>query len=107
MLVLGAKGLMNAVSNLAPMRVAALYEAVDQGNLTAARTIHSELFELNQSIFLDTNPIPLKYMMHRLGLLDSPELRLPLVPVDEKQASILDPMLVRAGLLQLVDAQSR
>lgn len=107
MLVLGAKGLMNAVSNLAPMRVAALYEAVDQGNLKAARTIHSELFELNQSIFLDTNPIPLKYMMHRLGLLDSPELRLPLVPVDEKQASILDPMLVRAGLLQLVDAQSR
>lgn len=107
MLVLGAKGLMNAVSNLAPMRVAALYEAVDQGNLKAARTIHSELFELNQAIFLDTNPIPLKYMMHRLGLLDSPELRLPLVPVDEKQASILDPMLVRAGLLQLVDAQSR
>jgi len=45
--------------------------------------------------------------MHRLGLLDSPELRLPLVPVDEKQASILDPMLVRAGLLQLADAQSR
>jgi 4-hydroxy-tetrahydrodipicolinate synthase len=107
MLVLGAKGLMNAVSNLAPIRVAALYEAVDKGNLEEARIIHSELFELNQSIFLDTNPIPLKYMMSRLGLLESPELRLPLTPLGNEQAKILDPILARAGLLQLAEARSR
>ena len=106
MLVLGAKGLMNAVSNLAPIRVAALYEAVDKGDLEEARIIHSALFELNQSIFLDTNPIPLKYMMSRLGLLDSPELRLPLTPLSEEQARILDPILVRAGLLQLAESRS-
>jgi 4-hydroxy-tetrahydrodipicolinate synthase len=100
MLVVGASGLMNAVSNLAPARVAALYEAVEQGNLAAARKLHSELFELNQAIFLDTNPVPLKYMMSRLGLLDSPELRLPLVSLEEDHARILDPILVRAGLLQ-------
>ncbi len=100
MLVVGASGLMNAVSNLAPARVAALYEAVEQGNLAAARKLHSELFELNQAIFLDTNPVPLKYMMSRLGLLDSPELRLPLVPLDGEQSKILDPILVRTGLLQ-------
>jgi 4-hydroxy-tetrahydrodipicolinate synthase len=100
MLVVGASGLMNAVSNLAPARVAALYEAVEQGNLAAARKLHSELFELNQAIFLDTNPMPLKYMMSRLGLLDYPELRLPLVPLDGEQSKILDPILVRAGLLQ-------
>lgn len=104
MLVVGAKGLMNAVGNLAPTRVAALYEAVDQGDLEAARKLHAALFELNQSIFLDTNPVPLKYMMSRLGLLDSPELRLPLVPLDEEQKRILDPILARAGLLQVADA---
>jgi len=102
MLVVGASGLMSAVSNLAPARVAALYEAVEQGNLAAARQLHSELFELNQSIFLDTNPVPLKYMMSRLDLLDSPELRLPLVPLEGEHAKILDPILVRAGLLQAV-----
>jgi 4-hydroxy-tetrahydrodipicolinate synthase len=102
MLVVGACGLMNAVSNLAPARVAALYEAVEHGNLSLARKIHDELFELNQSIFLDTNPIPLKYMMSRLGLLDSPELRLPLVSLDEQHKKILDPILVRAGLLHAV-----
>jgi 4-hydroxy-tetrahydrodipicolinate synthase len=100
MLVVGARGLMNAVSNLAPARVAALYEAVEQGDLAKARKLHAELFELNQSIFLDTNPGPLKYMMSRLGLLDSPELRLPLVSMDGEQAKILDKVLVRSGLLQ-------
>ena len=100
MLVVGARGLMNAVSNLAPARVAALYEAVEQGNLATARKLHAELFELNQSIFLDTNPGPLKYMMSRLGLLDSPELRLPLVSMDGEQAKILDKVLIRSGLLE-------
>ncbi len=100
MLVVGARGLMNAVSNLAPARVAALYEAVEQGDLATARKLHAELFELNQSIFLDTNPGPLKYMMSRLGLLDSPELRLPLVSMDGEQAKILDKVLIRSGLLQ-------
>jgi len=100
MLVVGARGLMNAVSNLAPARVAALYEAVEQGNLATARKLHDELFELNQSIFLDTNPGPLKYMMSRVGLLDSPELRLPLVSMDGEQAKILDKVLVGSGLLQ-------
>jgi len=100
MLVVGAQGLMNAVSNLAPARVAALYEAVEQGDLATARKLHAELFELNQSIFLDTNPGPLKYMMNRLGLLDSPELRLPLVSMDGEQAKILDKVLIRSGLLQ-------
>ena len=104
MLVVGARGLMNAVGNLAPTRVAALYEAVDQGDLEAARKLHAALFELNQAIFLDTNPVPLKYMMSRLGFLDSAELRLPLVPLDEERQRILDPILARAGLLQVADA---
>jgi 4-hydroxy-tetrahydrodipicolinate synthase len=100
MLVLGASGLMNAVGNLAPARVAALYEAVAEGNLQKARKLHSELFELNQAIFLDTNPIPLKYMMWRLGLIDTLELRLPLTPLDGEHENTLGQVLGRAGLLR-------
>jgi 4-hydroxy-tetrahydrodipicolinate synthase len=100
MLILGGSGLMNAVGNLAPSHVASLYAAVQQRDLERAREIHVELFELNQSIFIDTNPVPLKYMMWRLGLLDVPELRLPLVSLDEANAKILDPVLMRAGLLE-------
>ena len=100
MLILGGSGLMNAAGNLAPDRVAALYAAVQKVDLKSARDIHVELFELNQSIFIDTNPVPLKYMMFRLGLLDAPELRLPLVSIDVANAKILDGVLVRAGLLK-------
>jgi 4-hydroxy-tetrahydrodipicolinate synthase len=100
MLILGGSGLMNAVGNLAPARVAALYAAVQERDFERAREIHVELFELNQSIFVDTNPVPLKYMMSRLGLLDAPELRLPLVSLDDANARILDAVLARAGLLE-------
>ena len=106
MLAVGAKGLMNAVSNLAPMRVASLYNALAADDLPTARKLHDELFELNESIFLDTNPIPLKYMMNRLGLLDSPELRLPLISLDPQQAPILDAVLDRAGLLQTAGSRA-
>ena len=99
MLVLGASGLMNAVGNIAPARVAELYQAVNDGELERAREIHTELFELNQSIFLDTNPVPLKFMMHRLGLLDSGEVRLPLASLEEAHARTLENVLTRAGML--------
>ncbi|HEX4595574.1 MAG TPA: 4-hydroxy-tetrahydrodipicolinate synthase [Bryobacteraceae bacterium] len=96
MLSIGACGLMNAVGNLAPGRVAALYNEAAAGNLAEARKLHFELFDLNRAIFLDTNPIPLKYMMNRLGLLDSAELRLPLVPLDAERGKILDDVLAKA-----------
>jgi 4-hydroxy-tetrahydrodipicolinate synthase len=99
MLAVGAAGVMNAVGNLAPRTVAALCEAVDAGDLALARRLHHQLFELNQAIFLDTNPIPLKYMMWRMGLLPSAELRLPLVPLDAERQKTLDQALRRAGLL--------
>ena len=106
MLVIGACGLMNAVGNLAPARVAALYNEAAAGNTAEARKLHFELFELNRAIFLDTNPIPLKYMMSRLGLLDSAELRLPLVPLDAERGKVLDDVLAKAGLLLLDELRS-
>ena len=98
MLALGGSGLMNAVGNLCPAAVAALYEAVQRKDFDRALKIHTQLFELNQSIFVDTNPVPLKYMMSRIGILDAPELRLPLVSLDEGNKRLLDQVLARAGL---------
>lgn len=99
MLAIGAAGVMNAVGNLDPARVAALCDAASSGRWDEARTLHFELFALSQAIFLDTNPIPLKYMMARIGLLASPEVRLPLVPLNSGREKILDEVLRKAGLL--------
>jgi 4-hydroxy-tetrahydrodipicolinate synthase len=100
MLAIGAAGVMNAAGNLAPGRVAELCNAIGSGDLERARRVHVELFELNRAIFLDTNPIPLKYMMSRLGLLSRNEVRLPLVPItDAERKRVLDEVLEQAGLL--------
>jgi 4-hydroxy-tetrahydrodipicolinate synthase len=98
MLAVGAAGLMNAVGNVAPRKVARLYEAVAAGSLTDGRALHAALFELNRAVFWDTNPIPIKYMMKRLGLIPDNTHRLPMVPADEKLAARLDALLERAQL---------
>jgi 4-hydroxy-tetrahydrodipicolinate synthase len=90
MLAVGACGLMNAVGNIAPARVAALYEAVAKGDLETARELHEALWELNQAVFWDTNPIPMKYLMTRLGLLARNEHRLPMMAATDELRARLD-----------------
>jgi 4-hydroxy-tetrahydrodipicolinate synthase len=80
MLAVGAAGLVNAVSNVFPAAIAALYQAVQDEKLTEARRLHQCLWELNKSVFFDTNPIPIKYMMLRRGLIPNNEERLPMAP---------------------------
>jgi len=97
MLAVGACGLMNAVGNLAPRRIAELYRAVVGGNLEEARRLHESLFELNQAVFFDSNPIPLKYMMMLMGLVPTEEHRLPMVGARPELAKRLDEVMRRAG----------
>jgi 4-hydroxy-tetrahydrodipicolinate synthase len=78
-LALGAAGTMSAVGNLLPRRVAELPELVWQGDHEGALRIHRELFEVNQAIFFETNPVPLKLMLALLGI-GNEEVRLPLTP---------------------------
>lgn len=99
MLMLGACGMMNAVGNVAPSRVADLYNAVARGDVASARRLHFELFELNRAVFYDTNPTPIKYMMRRLGLLRTNEHRLPMMPATPEVEARCDKVLRDAGLL--------
>jgi len=100
MMAVGACGLMNAVGNLQPRVLAQLCEAVWHNDLAAAQALHQRLFELNQAVFFDTNPIPIKYMMKRLGLLRNNEHRLPMMPATAELERRLDAVLGRAGLLE-------
>lgn len=98
MMAIGACGLMNAVGNLRPRVLAQLCEAVWVSDVPAARAIHDRLLELNQAVFFDTNPIPIKYMMKRLGLIPDNEHRLPMMPATPELERRLDAVLERAGL---------
>ena len=107
MLAIGAAGMMNAVGNVAPRKVAELYDQLARGGLDAARALHFELFELNRAVFFDTNPIPMKYMMRRMGLLSTNEHRLPMVPAHRELEEQLDAVLRRAGLLDASTGPAR
>jgi len=96
-LAVGACGLMNAVGNLRPKLLAEMCEAVWRNDLNGARQLHERLLEINRAIFFDTNPIPIKYMMKRLGLIPTNDHRLPLVPATPELERRLDGVLERAG----------
>ena len=99
MMSVGACGLMNAVGNLRPRVLADLCEAVWKNDLESARRLHHHLFEINQAVFFDTNPIPIKYMMKKLDLLQVNEHRLPMMPATPELEKRLDGVLDAAKLL--------
>lgn len=99
MMAVGACGLMNAVSNLVPARVAELANRVNENDLAGARKLHNDLLELNQAVFFDTNPVPMKYMMKRLGIIPENSHRLPMSAATPELEQRLDQVLANAGLI--------
>ena len=99
MMAVGACGLMNAVSNLVPNAVAQMCERVFDNDLEGARKIHYDLFELNKSVFYDTNPIAIKYMMKRMGIIPDNSHRLPMAPATPELEKRLDTVLENAHLI--------
>jgi 4-hydroxy-tetrahydrodipicolinate synthase len=100
MMAIGACGIMNAAANVYPKALSEMCEAVWAGDLARAQALHHKLFDLNRSVQFDTNPIPIKYMMKRLGLLDNNEHRLPMSPALPELEKRLDEVLLKTGLLQ-------
>lgn len=98
MMTIGACGLMNAVGNLRPGVLSDMCLAVRDGDLATGRALHQRLLEINQAVFYDTNPIPIKYMMRKLGIIEANEHRLPMVPASSELEQRLDAVLDRAGL---------
>lgn len=99
MLAVGATGMVNAAANVFPAAVAALYQAVADEKLSEARRLHQLLWELNKSVFFDTNPIPVKYMMHKRGLIPTNEERLPMAVATPEVQRRCDDVLAAAAEL--------
>ena len=100
MMAIGACGLMNAVGNLRPKILSDMCEAIWEKDMDTGQKLHQQLLEINQAVFYDTNPIPIKYMMKRLGIMPNNEHRLPMVAATKELEQKLDNVLRRAGLLE-------
>ena len=94
----GGHGVISVVSNMAPRRLAALVEACSAGDLATARAEHGALLPLMSAAFIESNPIPAKAALAMMGRLQN-VLRLPLVPLDERHAPVLQRALGAAGAI--------
>jgi 4-hydroxy-tetrahydrodipicolinate synthase len=88
MMALGGKGVIAVITNICPREMHELAAAALAGDFARAREIHFKLLPLMRALFLETNPIPIKYavsLMHKT----SPELRMPLTPISQGPAEKL------------------
>ena len=99
MLSIGACGLMNAVGNLRPNILSEMCEALWNKDHERGLELHHQLLEINQAVFYDTNPIPIKYMMKKLGIMKNNEHRLPMMSATVELEKRLDIVLRNSGLL--------
>jgi 4-hydroxy-tetrahydrodipicolinate synthase len=73
-----------------------VHDAVRAGDLAAARARWDGLVDLVRLLFAEPNPAPIKHVLWRQGLIDSPELRLPMTGVSDELAARLDALLPKA-----------
>jgi 4-hydroxy-tetrahydrodipicolinate synthase len=99
LIALGADGVISVVSNEAPGLMAEIVGLALKGKWEEARAAHYRLLPLMEANFIESSPGPVKAAMSLMGLLEE-NLRLPLVPVEEKTRETLRRILTDAGLLK-------
>jgi 4-hydroxy-tetrahydrodipicolinate synthase len=104
MILRGAHGVISVLGNIDPKGCREYLDLALIGNATAVEQLDKGRFgELAKSMFLTTNPIPVKWAAHRMGLIEHPNLRLPLVPLEEvengSKSAQLDAVLEKYHLI--------
>lgn len=78
LMLMGAKGVISVTANVAPKLMHEMCVAALQGDIAGARAINAKLFALHQKLFVEANPIPVKWVLQQMGLIKT-GIRLPLV----------------------------
>ena len=91
-MALGGTGVISVAANVDPLRMVAMYEAMKEGDYQKALVLHYALSPLFRSMFIDTNPIPVKKAVELLGMAGGP-VRLPLDELDAKKTEQLRKVL--------------
>jgi len=98
MMAVGAAGVISVAANVVPSKMAAMCAQCALGDLDAAREIHYELLPLFKGLFIETNPMPVKAALARMGHIEN-VLRLPLTPMLPQKFTPLEAILERLGLI--------
>lgn len=98
LMLAGGGGNISVTANVDPQRMAALCRAALGGDESRARALDAELAELNRALFVEANPIPVKWALHEMGLIES-GIRLPLTPLSDTYHERMRHVLRDLGLL--------
>ncbi len=98
LLALGGKGVISVTANIAPREVSDMCRLWEEGSLDEARAMHYRLEPLNQAMFIETNPIPVKTALALMGKIEE-EFRLPLCEMSEVNKEKLRKTLKDFGLV--------
>ena len=90
----GGKGVISVTSNILPQKIAKLVHSANSGDLSTSKKINEELWDINKVLFIQSNPIPIKYAMHIAGFCEL-EYRLPLTPPSKEAQKEIEKILAK------------
>lgn len=94
----GGKGIISVTANVAPKAMHELCQAALAGNIAQAQKINEKLLPLHENLFVETNPIPVKWALQEMRLISS-GIRLPLTPLAEMAQPRVRDALMQAGVI--------
>ena len=94
----GAKGTISVVANVAPKKTAQMAEAAIKGNTETAKSLDAELLGLHKGLFLESNPIPVKWALMDMGRIET-GIRLPMTLLADKYHDDVRQALKQAGVI--------
>ncbi|MGL4722088.1 MAG: 4-hydroxy-tetrahydrodipicolinate synthase [Desulfovibrionaceae bacterium] len=97
-LTVGANGAISVSSHILPKQMVELFSCWKKGDTQKAQEIHYALLEMNETLFIETNPMPVKRALYKMNYIDE-IVRLPLVPLHQSQHNTIDTLLKKYSLI--------
>ncbi|HAI69272.1 MAG TPA: 4-hydroxy-tetrahydrodipicolinate synthase, partial [Gammaproteobacteria bacterium] len=98
LMLLGGKGAISVTANVAPKAMHEMCQLAIAGDSAGAKAINQRLMGLHQKLFVEANPIPVKWAVHTMGLIP-PGIRLPLTPLSEQYHEVVKQAMIQAQVL--------
>lgn len=98
MMACGAKGVISVTANIMPKAIGELTDAFYAGDLEKARQLHLQTLKINNAMFIESNPVPVKTALAMMGKC-SDEVRLPLVPMSAANKAKLEAIMKEYKLI--------
>lgn len=99
LLSVGGRGVISVISNIMPAEMAGMCKAFEARDMDKALDLSLIMAPVNRAMFFETNPMPVKTCLYKMGIFKNLEFRLPMVPVTPETDKRLDIMLKESGLV--------